>query len=73
MTKYAVGYANLYDNDLVVEIVEANSIKDAILQHSMITRDNSDNSFSDAPENIEDLKQYFFDMDTLVGAVCINT
>ena len=34
MSKFAVGYINFFDNNLIVEIVEADNWFDAIWQHS---------------------------------------
>ena len=70
MAQYAVGCANFFDNDLVFELVEASSIREAILKHSEVAKDGDDFN-SDCPHELEEIKQYFFDMDTLVSAILI--
>jgi hypothetical protein len=65
MARYAVAHANLFDHDNTVEIVEARNARHAITLHSAI----GEFDLSDMPIAIEEIKQYFFDMDTLVGVI----
>ena len=65
MKKYAVACAYSYDNRLSIEIIKANSIKEALGKHSKIKLD--EESWDLVSE--EDFKEFFFDMDILVDAV----
>jgi hypothetical protein len=70
--KFAVGHADFYDNDLIIEIVEADNLKLAIQAHSRFHRpsEEADNEewFRGMPDDLEGIKQFFFDADTLVSA-----
>ena len=39
MKKFAVGYINFFDNDLIIEIIEAFNWIDALRQHSKLSKD----------------------------------
>lgn len=70
MQRYAVRYANFFDNDLTVEIIEASDEREAILKHSGIPKD----EWEDVPhvvEGAEGLKQFFLDDEILVGVIAI--
>ncbi len=72
MLRFAVGHANLFDNDLIVEIIEAVDFRAAIIKHSALqpkTPGEYDEWLSSMPETMEEVKQFFFDSDTLVHAV----
>ena len=77
MKKYAVSYINFFNNELTIEIVEAETIKKAILKHSKLLAENSDNGKVDEedwlhtnmPEELEEIKETFFDMDCMVDVV----
>jgi hypothetical protein len=70
--KFAVAHADFFDNDLTIEIVEADNIKSAIQSHSRFHRPSveSENEewFKSMPDGLEDIKQFFFDSDILVSA-----
>ena len=73
MKKFAVGYANFFDNDLVIEIIEADNIKSAIAKHSGLTSDDDLIEWcATMPDTLKEIQQYFFDGDTLVGATEIK-
>lgn len=63
MQRYAVVYVNLIENDILIEFVIAASEREAIFKHSYIG-----DEWRDVPQSIEDIKQFFFDIDILVGA-----
>lgn len=68
MRTYAVGYADLFSNDLVVTIETADSFVDAIKQRVLRDSENNEKEWmDDIPTNKEDIKQYFFDGDSLIG------
>ena len=70
MQRYAVGYVDLFDNDLTVKIIEASDEREAILKHSGIFK----GEWEDVPhvvEGEEGIKQFFFDYDILVGVIAI--
>jgi len=82
MPRFAVGYANFFDNDLQIEIIEADDFREAIIKHSGFkAKDPKDADeiakdmaewFSSMPETMEDVKQFFFDGDALVDAIQIS-
>ena len=64
MKKYAVAYMNFFDNELTIEFVEAETEKQAIFSHSKMQ---SDSGWSEElSDNLDEIKQAFFDGDTLV-------
>ena len=69
MKKYVWAYINFYDNEIVMGHDEFNSEMDAckfVLEKQGISIE--DESF----EDIEDLKQFAFDCDCMVGAYCVS-
>ena len=40
MSKFAVGYVNLYDENLIIEIIDAENWREAFYKHSQIKDDN---------------------------------
>lgn len=70
MKKYAVGYINFFDNDLIVDIVNANSIKDAIAQHpSFSGTDDMLNWLETLPDALDEIKREIFDDDSAIDIV----
>jgi len=72
--KYAVGYVNFFDNELILEVVSANSLREAILSHSKLRVEDdphTDHWLDSAPDEIEEIKEYFFDADILVSAIVL--
>lgn len=67
MTIYAVGYINFFDNNLIVDIVSANSIKDAIAQHpSFSGNENMLDWLKTLPGPLDEIKQEFFNTDSAI-------
>lgn len=64
MKRYAVAHTDSFENDLKIEIIEAEDWKSALSKHSKLLDENGnpdDNSW--LPDNIEDAKQSAFDAD----------
>lgn len=74
--KYAVGVMNFFDNELVVEIVEALSVKEALCKHSFIFKNSDektlDNWINGMPDSLDKIKEDFMNADWLVDVVEIN-
>ena len=75
--KYAVGFVGFVsfsDKDMLVEIVEANDWKSALLKHSKIGTDEAD-LLSKLPSDLdlELVKQAFFDCDSMIDVVEIKS
>lgn len=75
--RFAIGQADFFNNDLVIEVIEAPSLPKAIMKHSAFNKPNSAADyakwFKDMPfESLEAIKQFFFDGDMLVSAVEIK-
>lgn len=63
MTKWAVGAASLFDNDLKVEIIEAYEPLGALAKHSVC----AGFELPDGSPSTDEIKQFFVDCDVLVG------
>ena len=42
MSKFAVGYVNLYDENLIIEIIDAENWREAFYKHSQIKEESKD-------------------------------
>ena len=71
MKKFIVGYINFFDNNLIIEIVEAEDWHDAIFQHSKIKNGIDDRSYI-SNETLEDAKEDAFDMDMMIDVIELN-
>ena len=73
MTRFAVGFADFFDNDLVIEVVEAGDVHKAILGHSKFKdskyKEDDEKWLADMPEDVEALKDFFFNADTLFDCI----
>ena len=58
---------NFFDNDLKIEIVEAENWKEALLAHSLLNGD--DSWLSVLSDDIEDSKENVFDCDCMFDVV----
>lgn len=57
MTKYAVAYISFFENELKVEIIEANGWKEALSKHSMLLdEDGNPGDIEWLPEDMEEAK-----------------
>lgn len=72
MKKFAVGYINFCDNDLSIEIVEANDVKEAIGKHSVLTGPRNKAWMDEMPDDIEEIKERFFNSDSMIDVVEIE-
>ena len=62
MLKYAIAHANLYDNEIDIVFVEADSWHQALVKGQFISEEDIDNI-----SDIEALKDWFFNMDALIN------
>ena len=68
MPKYAIAHANLFDNELDIMFVEADSWQQALARGHFISEEDIANLNS-----IEELKEQFFNMDALIHVSEIPT
>lgn len=73
--KFAVAHANLFDNELKVEILEGSNWRDALLRHSVFVSMLADcpEYLDDIPKDLEEAKDYFFNGDALIDVIPIPT
>lgn len=70
MNRYVVVYLNFFDNELHSEIIEATSPKHAIAQHSSISNyEETLERLMEMPDDLESIKDVFFDADQLIDVV----
>ena len=70
MNRYVVCYLNFFDNELKSEIIEAESPKQAIANHSCITNyDDTLEWLMELPDDLESIKEEFFNGDLLIDVV----
>lgn len=73
MSTYVVAVCNLFDNDLILEKIEAEDHKHAITKHSIFkmsdvqSQQEIDAWLDDMPNDDEEIKDFFFNADHLVG------
>jgi hypothetical protein len=60
MKRWAVAFANFYDNDITIEFVEASTWQEAIKKHPGV----GETEFSS--ETLNEAKTDFFDCDSLI-------
>lgn len=66
MKRYAVSHINWFDHDLTTVIVEADSVREALLQHPEIAAmEAPDGSI---PEDLDEAKEWAFDQDAMIHA-----
>ena len=71
--RWCVAHANLFDNDIKTEFIHAETMQDAIRNHSRLKDPENEEWLKDLPEDIEELKQFFFDADMLVDVLEIRS
>jgi predicted HAD superfamily hydrolase len=67
--KFAVGYINFFDNDLIIEVIEANNWKLALSKHSHLINSGIDLFFGDTLENV---KVQAFNCDMMIDVVLLD-
>jgi hypothetical protein len=78
LSLYAVAHADLFENDIKIELLQGNTPKEAIRQHSRFKTCNVDDQaeidkwLNIVPETEEEIKQFFFDVDILVGYLLVK-
>ena len=60
MKKFAVGFLSFFENDLIVEVVEADNWRDAIFKHTSLISDDMEEWIADMPEGLEEIKEAMF-------------
>jgi hypothetical protein len=69
MARFAVAYMNFFDNELVVEIVEADDWRGAIFKHSTLSNIGLGEWLDNMPHDKIDTQNYFFDADSSIDVV----
>ena len=75
MKKFAVAYASLFENNLVIEVVDAENEKQAILNHSKVKSDDpvvqqeTVDWINGMSDDMEDIKEEFFNGEILVDVL----
>lgn len=87
MSKFAVGFINFFDNELEIEIIEANNWREASIKHSSsmwdslteIDREDSEDpedaeneTFSVIPETLQEAKNVAFELEGAFDCVEIK-
>jgi len=67
--RYAVGYGNFFDNNLIVVIVEEKDPRGAVLLAVQELGSSWPELEEDLPHTEKEIKQYFFDCDSMIGWV----
>lgn len=70
MSKFAVGYINFFDNELIIEIIEAEDWLEALHEHSQMIHIPWEDYFSDC--TISGAKAKAFDADMMFDVVEIK-
>lgn len=71
MNKFAVGYINFFDNDLIIEIIEANNWFDAIWHHSKMILTKDEKPWL-PNTSLEKLKGEAFNCDMMIDVIEIK-
>ncbi len=72
MQAFIVGYLTLFDNVLILERVEADTTTEAIWKHSRLQGEDWQACKAQTDGmSTEDVEGFFFDCDTVVGAIAI--
>lgn len=70
MKRYVVGYLNYFDNNMILEVVEADSPSDALWKHSKLKSDdwgpNQEITQGMSPKELQD---WAFEFDTSVAVL----
>jgi len=66
---FAVGYMNFMENDLKIEVISADSVKEAILKHSWLQDKDVHEWINGMPDSLEEMKEEFFNGDAAVDVV----
>lgn len=71
MKKFAVGYIDFFDNNLIIEIVEAEDWYNALKEHSKIKKFSEDECYLPS-DSLEVAKNVAFNMDMMIDVVEIS-
>lgn len=67
--RFAVGYISFFSNKLIIEVIEADDWKSALLKHSTIVIDKQEKKFLETAKNLEEVKEFAFNGDSMVAVV----
>lgn len=71
MNKYAVAYISFFENNLKIEIIECDSIKNAIKKHSYLQADDLQDWINNMSDDFNDIKSEFLECDSMIDAVLL--
>ena len=63
---YAVAFMTYFENELTIELVNADSITEAVFKHSKIVESIKEGYVEGFPTELDEIKEEFLDMDCLV-------
>ena len=64
MKSYVVGHIDFFNNELVLERIEANTWQEALAAHSKC-----EDMFDPMPDTLEDAKEAAFDQDAMIAVL----
>jgi len=72
--KYAVAYMNFWDNDMKIQIIEADGWKEALSKHTLFNKPEypEDHDMSWISDEIEDAKMDLFNADMMFDVIEIE-
>jgi len=76
LKKYVVAYVSFFNNELLLAEVEANSEREAVVNHPHflqpgVAEDNKE-WFKELPEDMGDIETFFYDCDSLIKVIEIG-
>lgn len=72
LKRWAVAHASLFYNEIKTEVIYAETMQDAIRNHSALKGPENQEWLQEMPNTLEELKQFFFDVDILIDIVEIR-
>lgn len=63
--KYVVGYLDFFDNEMLLEQIQADSPEDAVAKHSKLSK-------SFLPAKLEEMQEHLFNSDTVIDVLEIE-
>ena len=70
MKTFAVAHYCLFHNELTTELIEADSMMEAIKKHTKMESEDNQNWINDCPfASLDNIKQYFFDRDQMIDVI----
>ena len=72
MTRFAVAYMNLFDNDLTIEEVTAETPEEAIWKHTKLQDPCWEEQFKDIENDLEVIREELFSTDVLAAVLAMK-